>query len=119
MGAAAWTRRYHHAAVMAVLVASVAIVAFALDASVGAAAAAAGGLSAPHAVGTLATKLPAAEAWGSLPRPIFDVFRLTQAARQGDPTGNAGSKKPHILRTGPISIAHLLLRPNRDHLGWS
>jgi len=84
MGAAAWTRRCHHAAVMAVLVASVAIVAVALDAGVGAAAAAAGSLSAPHAVGTLATKLPAVEAWGSLPRPIFDVFRLRQAARQGE-----------------------------------
>jgi len=85
MGLAAGTRRCHHAAVMAVGAAVVAIAAAALVSAVGAAPAVAGDPSAPHAVGTLVTKSPAVEAWGTPPRPtVFDLGRLRQAARQGE-----------------------------------
>jgi len=85
MGTAAWMRRSHHAAVMAFLVATVAIVAAALVAAVGVAPAVTGGPSALHAVGTLATKSPAAKAWWTSSQPTeFDLVRLRQAARQGE-----------------------------------
>jgi len=85
MGAATSIRRCHHAAVLTVGVAAIAIVAAALVAAVGAAAAAVGSPSAPHAVGTLATKSLAVKAWGTPPRPtVVDIARLRQAARQGE-----------------------------------
>jgi len=35
------------------------------------------------------------------------------------PYGKCRITKSLHPENGPISIAHLLLRPNRDHLGWS
>jgi len=85
MGTTAWTRRCYHAAVMAVGLATVVIVAAALDAAVGAATAAAGSPGAPYAVGTLATKSLAVKAWRTPPPPTtFDIARLRQTVRQGE-----------------------------------